>query len=241
MEVGTARVAEVLVELADGLVDDYDLIEFLQRVTTRTEEITQADAVGLLLADQRNTLHFMAASDETTRLLELFQVQQAEGPCLDAFRTAVPVVNTDLRRATERWPLFAPEAVRSGFGSVHAIPMRLRSTVIGALNMFSAQPGRLTPEDVKVVQALADVATIAILQERALRRSEMLAEQLQAALDSRIVIEQAKGALARIHGVGVDQAFVLLRTYCRNHNRKLSDIAQAVVTEPAGVPGLTRT
>jgi len=238
--VSKERLAEVFVEMADTLVDDFDLIEFLQMVTQRTVELINVSAVGLLLADHHGKLQFTAASNEASRLLELFQLQNQEGPCLDAFRTRLPVVNADLREAAGQWPLFAPRAAGSGFRSVHAIPLRLRGEVIGALNLFGADVGMLQPEDVAIVQALADVATIGLLQERIIHRGEVLAEQLQGALTSRVVIEQAKGALARIHGVDVDRAFGLLRGYARSHNRRLSELAHAVVTDPAGIPGLTR-
>ena len=233
------RLAEVFVEMADTLVDEFDVIEFLQTVTARTAELTDASAVGLLLADHHGQLQFMAASDEATRLLELFQLQHREGPCLDAFTTRAPVVNADLSQAAGRWPLFAPRAAGGGFRSVHALPLRLRSDVIGALNLFGSGTGTLTPADIQVVQALADVATIGLLQERAIRRAEVLAEQLQGALNSRVVIEQAKGALARIHDVDVDHAFERLRTYARRSNRKLVEIAHAVITDPATIPALT--
>jgi GAF domain-containing protein len=238
--VSQERLAEVFVEIADTLVDDFDLIEFLRTVTARAAELVDVSAVGLLLADTHGQLQFMAASDEQTRLLELFQLQHHEGPCLDAFLTSTPVVNADLGLATERWPAFAPHATELGFRSVHAIPLRLRHRVIGALNLFGADTGHLDPTDVKVVQALADVATIGLLQEQAISRGEILTEQLQGALNSRIVIEQAKGALARTHDIDVDRAFDLLRSYARNHNRKLVDLAHAVLTDPASVPDLTR-
>lgn len=238
--VSRERLAEVFVELADTLVDDFDLVEFLQIVTSRTAELVDVAAVGLLLADAQGRLQFMAASDEQTKLLELFQVQHHEGPCLDAYVSHAPVVVADLRLSADRWPLFAPRASAVGFRSVHAIPMRLRSQVIGALNLFGTEPSVLEGEDLRVVQALGDIATIGLLQERAIHRGEILTEQLQGALNSRIVIEQAKGALARIHGVDVDRAFDLLRGYARNHNRKLVDLAQAVLTDPDGLPGLTR-
>jgi hypothetical protein len=181
----------------------------------------------------------MAASDERTELLELFQVQSHEGPCQDCFRLAAPVVNADLREASERWPQFAPRAVAAGFRSVHAFPMRLRQDVIGALNLFGTDVGRMEPGDVRTVQALADVATIGLLQERAVRRGEVLTEQLQGALNSRVIIEQAKGAIAQMRGCSVDEAFNLLRGHCRNHNLRLSDVARAVVTDPRPIPGLT--
>ena len=233
------RLAEVFVEVADTLVDDFDLIEFLRTVAARAAELAAVSAVGLLLADTHGQLQFMAASDERTRLLELFQLQHHEGPCLDAFMSGTAVVNADLRRATPRWPTFAPHAARLGFRSVHAIPLRLRSRVIGAMNLFGTDTGGLDPGDVTIVQALADVATIGLLQEQSIHRGEILTQQLQGALNSRVVIEQAKGALARTHGVDVDAAFTLLRGYARNHNRKLVEVANAVLTDPASVPELT--
>lgn len=238
--VSRERLAEVFVEMADTLVDEFDVIEFLQMVTARTAELANVSAVGLLLADHHGQLQFMAASDEAARLLELFQIQHHEGPCLDAFMTRVPVVNANLSQAAHRWPLFAPRAAGSGFHSVHAIPLRLRNEVIGALNLFGTGSGTLEPADVQVVQALADIATIGLLQERAIHRAEILTEQLQGALNSRVVIEQAKGTLARTHGVSVDAAFERLRTYARRNNLKLSDVAHAVITAPDTIPALSR-
>ncbi len=238
--VSRERLAEVFVEMADTLVDDFDLIEFLHTVTVRTAELVDVAAVGLLLADHHGQLQFMAASDEQSTLLELFQVQHQQGPCLDAFVTRAPVVNADLSTAGGHWPLFAPRATRLGFRSVHALPLRLRSTVIGAINLFGSDSGRLSPEDVTVVQALADVATIGLLQERAIRRSEVLSEQLQSALNTRVVLEQAKGVLARTHGISVDQAFDRMRSYARMHNIKLTELATAVLAQPPGPPELMR-
>ena len=238
--VSRERLAEVFVEVADTLVDDFDLIEFLRTLTVHAAELTDVAAVGLLLADPHGRLQLMVASDEQTRLLELFQLQNHQGPCLDAFTTGTAVVNADLREATLRWPVFAPHAARHGFRSVHAIPLRLRSHVIGALNLFGTDTGTLDPDDVAVVQALADVATIGLLQEQTIHRAEILTEQLQGALDSRVVIEQAKGALARTHDIDVDAAFTLLRTYTRNHNRKLADVAHAVIADPTSIPDLAR-
>jgi GAF domain-containing protein len=208
------RIAEAFVDVADTLVDEFDLIEFLQTVISHAAELTDAHAAGLLLADHRGRLQLMAASDERAEMVELFQVQAMEGPCQDCYGQGIAVVNADLREASGRWPQFAPLAVEAGYRSVHAFPLRLRHEVIGALNMFGTDAGQLNPDDMRVIQALADVATIGLLQERAIRRAEILAEQLQAALNSRIVIEQAKGALAQIHkhhaGRGVRSAPPLL-------------------------------
>ncbi|TPG18432.1 ANTAR domain-containing protein [Pedococcus bigeumensis] len=233
------QLAEVFVEVADTLVDDFDVIEFLETLTKRTAEVSSAASAGLLLADAHGQLQYMAASAESVKLLELFQLQYQEGPCLDCFRTGTAVVNTDLHDATMRWPLFAPRAVEAGFLSVHAFPLRHRQKVIGALNMFSTHTGRLEPTDVRIVQALADIATIGLLQERSVRSAEVLTEQLQGALNSRITIEQAKGVLARTHGIDVNAAFERMREYARRDHHRLTDIALAIVTDPTSHPDLT--
>jgi GAF domain-containing protein len=238
--VSAERLAKIFVEVADTLVDEFDLIEFLHMLADRIAGLVAASAVGLLLTDQHGRLEFLAASDENAKLLELFQVQNREGPCLDAFRTATPVINADLAEASARWPRFAPRATAAGYRSVHAFPLRLRSEVIGALNVFGSEPGStLDDADVPVVQALADVAAIGLLQERAIHRAEVLTEQLQGALNSRIIIEQAKGAIAEAHGVGVDEAFTLIRDHARRTNRRLGDVARSIVTDPARRPDLT--
>jgi GAF domain-containing protein len=238
--ISAERPAQVFVEVADTLIDEFDLIEFLQLLASRTADLLDDSPVGLLLADRNGRLEFMAASDENTRMLELFQVQNQQGPCLDAFRSGTPVVNADLTEATSRWPLFAPRAVETGFRSVHAFPLRLRAERIGAMNVFSANVGgRLAESDVRIVQALADVASIGLLQERAIKRGELLTEQLQGALNSRIIIEQAKGALAQARGITVDEAFSLIRAHARSHNLRLGDLAQSIIASPTTVPGLT--
>ena len=229
--VSADRLAKVFVEVADTLVDDFDLIEFLHLVTSRTTELVETAAAGLLLADHRGHLQFMAASTEEARLLELFQVQIHEGPCQDAFRSGSAVLNADLTHADDRWPLFAPRAVSAGYRSVHAFPLRLRSEVIGALNLFGVGHGRLDPDDALIIQALADVATIGILQERSIHRGEVLTEQLQSALNSRVVIEQAKGVIAQRYEVGVSDAFDLLRSYARRTRQRLVDVAAVVVAD----------
>lgn len=237
--VSAQRLARVFVEIADTLVDEFDLIEFLQLLTSRTAELLDASPVGLLLADHQGRLEFMAASDENVKLLELFQVQNQEGPCLDAFRTGIAVVNADLQNAADRWPLFAPRAAQAGFRSVHAFPLRLRAQRIGAMNVFSNHiGGRLAESDVEMVQALADIASIGLLQERAISRAELLTEQLQGALNSRIVIEQAKGVVAQARGVSVGEAFVLIRAYCRANHLRLGQVALAIITDLSSIPEL---
>jgi hypothetical protein len=236
--VSTERLADVFVEVADRLVDDYDVIEFLQLVTNRTAELIGASDVGLLLTDQRGRLQFVAASNEGVRQLELFQVQNHEGPCLDAFRSGQAVVNADLQEAGDRWPRFAPRAAAAGFRSVHAIPLRLRVEVIGAMGVFGNDVGRLEAADVQMTQALAHVATIGLLQEQVSGRSEAVAEQLQAVLNSRASIEQAKGAIAEFRKVSVDDAFLMLQAEARRTRQRLSDVAKAVLTEPSALSKL---
>jgi len=236
--VSTERLADVLVEVADKLVDDYDVIEFLQLVTNRTAELIGASDVGLLLADQRGRLQFVAASDEGVKQLELFQVQNHEGPCLDAFRSGEAVVNADLQEASDRWPRFAPRATAAGFRSVHAIPLRLRVEVIGAMGVFGTDVGRLEVADVQMTQALAHIATVGLLQEQVSGRSGVLAEHLQSVLNSRAAIEQAKGAIAEFRKVSVDDAFLLLQADARRSRRRLSDVAKAVL-EPSGLSELS--
>lgn len=234
--ISAQRLATVFVEVADTLIDEFDLIEFLHMLTVRTAGLIGASAVGLLLADQQGRLQFMAASDENTKLLELFQVQHREGPCLDAFTSTEAVINADLAAAGDRWPRFAPRATAAGFRSVHAFPLRLRKDVIGALNVFGTQVGgNFDDGDVQIVQALTDVAAIGLLQERAIRRGEVLTEQLQKALNSRVVIEQAKGAVAQARGVSVDEAFTVIRDYARRNHQQLGSVAHAIVTEPASL------
>ena len=237
--ISAERLSDVFVEVADTLVDDFDIVDFLHNLTDQAATICDALAVGILLADQHGDLQFMAASTEEAKFLELFQLQNSEGPCLDCFRTSLPVINRDLATALELWPVFAPRAIAAGFGSVHAIPMRVRNEVIGTMNIFGTETGLLEDGDVRIVQALADVATIALLQERTIQRAETLTEQLQSALNSRIVIEQAKGALSRMRNVGVDEAFALMRTYARNNQLLLVDVGRAVINEPRSHPDLT--
>ncbi|HET7476698.1 MAG TPA: GAF and ANTAR domain-containing protein [Dermatophilaceae bacterium] len=232
------ELAKVFVEVADTLVDHFDLIEFLEMVTARTAAVSQAAAAGLLLADPHGQLQFMAASEESAKLVELFQVQTSEGPCQDCYRSGAPVVNADLDRAAPRWPRFAPRAVAAGFLSVHAFPLRHRRNIIGALNLFSRQAGHLDPADVRVVQALADIVTIGLLQERTIRHGEILTEQLQAALNNRIVIEQAKGAIAGLLGIPVDAAFGRLRAYARSNHLRVSEVAAEVIADPSSHAGL---
>ena len=216
-------------ELADTLVDDFDVVELLTLLADRCVEVLDVAAAGLMLVAPDGDLRVVASSSEAMRVLELFELQSQEGPCLDCYRTGEPVVNQDLATVNGRWPRFAAEALEAGFRSVHALPMRLRGTVIGALNLFHVEPGEMRQADVDAAQALADVATIAILQHRAALEAKLVNEQLNHALNSRIVIEQAKGMVAERAGLDMDQAFTALRNHARNHNLRLVDVAHDVI------------
>jgi GAF domain-containing protein len=220
--------SETFVELTDTMVADFDVIDFLHLLTDRSARLLDVSAVGLLLADPRGELRVIAASSEAARLLELLQLEGDQGPCLDCFRSGVPVTSADLG-ADERWPHFGVAARLAGFTAVQALPMRLRDQVIGALNLFRETPGGFDTEDVSVGQALADVATIGLLHERSIRRSDALNEQLQSALNSRVVIERATGKLAERLGLDMSEAFIVLRDHARSHNRRLSEVARAFV------------
>jgi transcriptional regulator with GAF, ATPase, and Fis domain len=225
----TSLLSDTFVDLADTMVADFDVIDFLHLLTDRSVALLAASAAGVMLADPRGELRVAAASSEKVGLLELFQLQNDQGPCLECFRTGRPVTATDLAGPAQPWPRFAEAAARSGFRSVEALPMRLRGQVIGALNLFGAQPGQFDPVDLRIGQALADVATIGLLHERNVRRREAVAEQLQTALNSRVVIEQAKGKLAERLGVDMDRSFNMLRDYARNSNQRLTDVARTFV------------
>jgi GAF domain-containing protein len=224
-----AALVEAFVRLADTLVDDYDVIELFHGLCADCVTLLHADAAGLLLTDQRGSLQVVSASTEQAHLIELFQLQSQQGPCLDCFRSSVSVRADDLSTET-RWPRFRARAREHGFAAVHALPMRLRGQTIGALNLFHREPFVMSDADLGVGQALADVATIAILSDRNTRERELLTEQLQAALTSRVVIEQAKGILAERGGLGLDEAFTRLRDHARRTNQRLSELARGIVT-----------
>jgi len=224
------RLAEMFVALADTLVTGFDVVGLFDDLTSACVELLDVTAAGLMLADPTGRLRVMASSSERSRLLELLEIQNNEGPCLDCYRDGQPVVVGDLTAADERWPTFSAAAAGVGFGSVYALPMRLREETIGALNLFHRQPAALTGRGIRLGQALADVATIGILQQRIVQRGNDLADQLQTALNSRLIIEQAKGVLAEREQVDMSAAFELVRRYARQTGGKLSKVAAAVVS-----------
>jgi GAF domain-containing protein len=231
------RLAQAFVELADTLVAGFDLMEFLHTLTERCVELLEVDAAGLLLADAQGALRLVAASTEQARVAELFQIQNDEGPCLDCYRTGQAVIVSDIstRQATAQWPRFSAAAAQMGFAAVHAIPMRLRDQVIGTLNLFRTAANSLDPAIAVAARALVDVATIGILQERAVRQHEVIAGQLQIALNSRVMIEQAKGILAERLRTTPDEAFILLRRYARDHNHPLTHLAADIIRGTAPI------
>lgn len=222
-------VVATLVEMADNLVDNYDVIDVLTVLSLRCVDAIDVDAVGVMLAQPGGELQFIAASSESMTVLELFQIQANEGPCVDSYNTGEAIVNHELRGADMRWPRFSPLAISKGFRSVHCLPMRLRGRTIGALNFFRHEQGLLSSEDVIVAQGLADIATIAILQHQSSLNAKLLNDQLSVALNSRIIIEQAKGMVSQAAECDMDEAFGRLRAHARNRNQRLTDVAVAVV------------
>lgn len=232
------QLSEAFVELSGSLVAGADVVEFLHLLVRRSVDLLDAAEAGLMLADERGGLRVMASSNERAHLLELFELQSDEGPCLDCYRSGQPLVNEWLDQDPGRWPRFSVRARALGFRSAHALPMRWHDQVIGSLNLFRDDAGSLSDADVAMGQALADVATIGILRERSLREAQVVSESLQAALSSRIVIEQAKGMVAARGGVTVDEAFELLRRQARNTNSRLHEVAECVIAGTLGMKQL---
>lgn len=219
------QIIETFVELADTMVDEFDVIEFLHGLAERCSELLDCAETGLLLADAAGMLRVMASSSERSEALELLQSQNEEGPCVECYRQGEPVHSEDLSADDERWPKFAPAATERGFRSVQAIPMRVRGETIGAMNLFRSDPGRIAGPDLALGQGMADVAAIALLQERTVRESRGVIASLQGALNSRVIIEQAKGMLSERLQIDVDEAYVRLRAHARSTNRRFSDVA----------------
>ncbi len=235
------QLTRTFVELADTLVDDFDVVELLSRLGERCVHLFDAASAGVLLVDDQGVLRLMAATSEAVELVELFQLQNSEGPCFDCFRTGEPVEVDDLVAASDRWPRLVPIATSAGFRSAHAFPMRLRGQVLGALNLFRTTTGGLSEADVEAAQALTDVATIAILQQRAAREGQLISQQLNLALNSRVAIEQAKGVVAEHCGVDMEEASTRLRGYASRSKRLLGEVAQELVTKKLSADELSVT
>lgn len=219
---------DTFITLSDTLVEDFDLVDVLSLLSGRCVELFDAEAAGVMLAGAGGVLQLLASSSERMRLLEVFELQRDEGPCPDCYRSGAPVNATDLEAAGERWPTFTAEALRVGFRAVHALPLRVRSDTIGALNLFRTRTGALSAADLRAAQALADIATLSILQDRTHSDPQLLPKQLQQALNTRVIIEQAKGVVAERSNVEMDEAFNLLRAYARDHQRRLNHVARDV-------------
>ena len=224
-----AEVVRSLVEMADTLVEDYDVVDLLTGLTDRCVNLLAVSAAGVMLASPAGGLGLVASSSEAMRLLELFEIQAQEGPCLDAFRTGQPVGQENLEAGSGRWPSFAAAALKAGFRSALAMPLRLREVTLGALNLLSVSRSPLEEPDVIVARAFTDLAALSIIQHRATIEAQRLNEQLSVALTSRIVIEQAKGVISERAGVDLAEAFARLRNYARSHNLRLTEVAQAAV------------
>jgi transcriptional regulator with GAF, ATPase, and Fis domain len=234
------RVARAFVTLADTIVADFDLTEFLHLLVDHCVDLLQVDAAGVLLSDQRGGIRMAAASSEKAELLAVFAADTHGGPCVECVQTGQAVVSSDLTADADRWPRYAAAAALCGFRAVHALPMRLRRDVIGTLSLLNTQPDGVHAMSTQLGQALADVATIGILQQRSLDHSAILTEQLQTALNSRVIIEQAKGMLAAHSGtLTPEQAFIALRGYARAHGHRLSDLARSVIDGGADVNAIT--
>jgi hypothetical protein len=231
------RVLNAVVEIVDGLLDDFDVVDLLTGLTERCAELLDIAAAGVLLADPLHRLRLLAATSEQARELELFQLQADEGPCVDCYATGQPVSVADIRRATERWPRFVPAAVGAGFASVHAVPMRAAGIVLGALGLFGARPGELNEADLLVGQTLAHIACVALLQDHPPTPASVV-PQLRSALTSRVIVEQAKGFLREMLGVSLEEAFTLLRTYARGSGEHLTDVARRLMTDRYSRPML---
>lgn len=227
------QVSSVFVQIADSLIDDFDLIEFLQQLSGHCASLLDVTAVGILLANEKESLQTVAASDENAQVLELFALQHDQGPCVECYRSGNARTNIDLTdaSATMAWPAFAARARQGGFQTSHVFPLRLRNRAVGAVNLFHTSRQDLSQQDASLAQALADVATIALLQQRDLGQEQLEKAQLQHALTSRIVIEQAKGILAERWNTTPDTAYQALRTYARGHQLRISDCARQIIDQ----------
>ncbi|MCU1551654.1 MAG: hypothetical protein JWR36_2214 [Glaciihabitans sp.] len=224
-----SRLNAAFVTLADTLTEDYDVVDLLHTLVEECTAIFGTEAGGLMLVDPEGRLQLVASTSEQVELVEIMQLNAGSGPCVDCYETGQRVAVADIEASGDRWPAFREEALRQGFRSIHATPMKLRGRIIGTLNLLGTSVGFLSDIDADAAQALSDVATIGILQERVIRESGIVADQLHRALDSRILIEQAKGVLSETASMTMDEAFAAMRTYARSHNYRLRAVAQQIV------------
>jgi len=228
-ETREGRFLQTFATLADTLVVGYDVVDLLQTLVDSCRDLLGSTAAGILLADERGQLEVVASTSESSRLVEMMQLGAEAGPCIESYYTGQPVIVPDIERGPAEWARFRQSALEQGFTAVFAIPLRLRETTIGSLNLFQSSAGAMADDDLTAARALADVATIGILHERSLRESAIVHQQLQNALNSRILIEQAKGVIAHRNSVSVDEAFALLRSHARSNRRGIAEVAADVV------------
>ncbi|WP_291039880.1 GAF and ANTAR domain-containing protein [Herbiconiux sp.] len=221
--------AEAIVELADTLRPEHDVIDTMDRLVAAATAVTPAVDAGIVLADAQGALRVVASTSERAAEVEEAQLGADEGPCLEAYRSAAPVESTRLDAERDRWPRFVELAEQSGFRAVYAVPLTLRGHHLGAVGIFFDRPEALDDRSAALVQAMAQVATIAVVQQRTIAEHADLAAQLQRALDARVLIEQAKGLVASRHGISIDAAYQLLRGQARREQRRLRDLAEELV------------
>lgn len=234
-----ARLGSAFVTLADTLVSDFDVFDLIHTLLEVCTEVLDTSAGGLMLADAAGVLRLMASTREGVDFIEVAQLSAEAGPCWDCFQTGAPVTVGDISDVADVWPDFARAALDRGYRSVHATPMRLRGRMIGTMNLFHTAIGEMNPRDIAIAQSLTDVATIAIIQEQRAHDLETVGAQLQHALDSRIVIEQAKGVIAQSQRISMDAAFGMLRRYARSTNRTLQSVSDDITSRRLQVEAVT--
>lgn len=234
------KLVNAFVELSDALVEGHDVPDLMYTLVERCVEVFGVAGAGLMLADEEGGLRVVAHFGPKAGFIELLESQVEEGPCFDAYQTGELVVSADIEAETDRWPRVSAELLRAGYRAAHGVPLRVRDKVIGAMNLFGLEPGELDEADQEAVRALAEFATLALLHGRALSDARMVTEQLQSALDSRVVIEQAKGIIAASSGLHVQDAFELLRRHARNHGLRLDDVARQVIAGTLDPSALSR-
>lgn len=232
------QLVDTFVSLTDSLVADYDIVDLLQTLVDNATELFDAAAAGIMLVNDLQDLEVIASTSERSNFIGLMQLQAGEGPCVEAFTTAETVSVESPAEMQRRWPRFAAASQELGYSSVHSVPLRLRDITLGSMNLFREEAGALNADDAIAARALTDVATISILQQRTTEHANIVQTQLQHALTSRVIIEQAKGFLAHTHHVDLDSAFALLRSHARSHQVCIADVARDVVDRVITIPAI---